>query len=194
MTKTTTPQTEPKVDSDTADGANVAVAEQADTVVLEGEKVEDVIDYTNVLKLQEDKHRITDKNGKSANSPLWKRDPKTGERYKKAFPDWHYAWVRNGKDGRTSQIGQRQMEKYIIVTPQTDPDLVVPALSDTVKKNGRYETEELTLMKLRMEYKLQRDAFFKAKNDARVAEIKRDLNQKIGGDVYGEVEINERGG
>ena len=119
------------------------VASEVDTgvAVLEGE-IEDVEDYTALLEMQHDPLRVMHKDGREAIE---------------AFPDWHFAWVRNGKDQRRNDVGKMQTLKYLLVTPKSDPDVTVFSFSDEHK--GRFDYNELTLMKLPMKYKKQRDAF-----------------------------------
>lgn len=144
-----------------------------DTVELKGDNVENVVDYTHLLKVQEDAQRITHKDGRPA---------------KEAFPDWHYAWVKNGADGRPDKINIRLTQLYVVVTNKTDPDLIVPAVgAASQKKNGgKFVYNELTLMKLPMEYKKQRDTYLKEENKRRMAAIEKDYDSAVEG-AYGEV-------
>ena len=162
-TKRTKPKQEPRDDINTAE--------------LKGDNVEVVDDYSRFIALEEDPLKVEDADGV---------DPE------KSKPDWHFAWIRNGKDGRSSQINMRKMQGYEIVT---DSDIVAPAQDpdERKKEGGKIVINELTLMKCPMKLHRQREEYFKKENERRMAGLKRELNREVGGDAYGEVEIRQGG-
>jgi hypothetical protein len=151
--------------------------EDISTVDLKGDAIEVVGDYSRFIALEEDPLRVEDANGVDL---------------EKAKPDWHFAWVRNGQDGRASQINMRKMQGYEIVT---DSDVIAPAQDpdERKKRGGQIVINELTLMRCPMKLHRQREEYFRQENERRMAGLKRELDREVGGDAYGEVEIRQGG-
>ncbi len=142
----------------------------AGVAVLEGE-IDEVDDYTALLEMQHDPLRVMHKDGRKA---------------KEAFPDWHFAWVRNGKDQRRNDIGKMQTMRYELVTTKADPDVKVFSLGEDQLKasKGRFEYNELTLMKLPMRFKKERDIYLARQNAEQMRGLGRDFLSDPGNDAY----------
>lgn len=147
------------------------------TAELKGDNIEVEDDYSQFIALEEDPLLVT-LNGVNIESL---KDQ-----------EWHYAWVRNGKDGRASQINMRQMQGFELV--KGDDEVVVPAQDEKArKKSNKVVINELTLMKCPMKLQRQREEYFRQENEKRMAGMKRELNREVDGDAYGEIDVRHGG-